>query len=1549
MMSIGLSESETRDRLAQFNHHAKSFGLTVACINSPCNVTVSGEEELIDILKSHLDGDKVFARKLRVPLAYHSGQMQTISEKYASLMGSLSKPENSSGGDPVPMLSSVTGNAVSGSSLVDPAYWVRNMVSPVRFSQAVSAMCSASPATITKKLDMSHLLVPVVDQLLEIGPHAVLQGPLRDILGSLPERTKRPAITYSSALRRGQKATDTLLGTIGSLFCKGVPVDLRTVNEPNTKGPIHQLPSRTLLTNLPEYPFDHSRRYWHESRLSRNYTLRSEPPSELVGVTSRDSKIKWRHFLRRSESPWIEHHVVNGKVVYPAAGMLAMGIEAARQIVAGTPGMIARGYTLRDVRFENPLDLSVNPNVLEVQTSLTPISAASASNNTGPMFDFIIESFGESDEPRVNCRGVVSVEVPSGTSTWSETMAEEERRRMACELLEAVKACDMAVDSKHMYDFLEASGYGYGRTFQRSREQRCSRHHPKRAAARISMFSSSPQPHIIHPATLDAVVQLCFTCLSSGGQEPMATGIPSRLGSMWVAASGLSLPAPPEETDTLTGVVSLTKATSRTHLYSGAMLGNGHNETTPPDVMLWYDDLEMTDISSAVSPRTASSKPDQQFCMTISTQVAIDKLTSQEKCDLLQSMHPEAEDVSQLHRDLEVLAALSLDEMTSTVDTRHINDRGDWARRYWNWAEYHLSRFRRDPAWDDPESVFGKARRSLPELRERLSSTSSGIGKAYAAVSLNLHRMLEGKIAPLELLMPSGLLDGFYAEGNTYRSGTLASSYLSLVAHQKPDLRIIEVGGGTASTTKIMVPALSDSASGSLRCARYDFTDISPGFLENAREAFTKYQSKMTFGTLNVENDPVPQGYEEAAYDVVIADNVLHATLDLSKTLRNVRKLLKPGGKVFLHEWFRADGWSTGFIFGLLSGWWLGADTGREMSPNVSVEEWDSLLKEAGFTGVDEVLRDFDEDGSYDQAYLVATAAPIPADRDPKTSVTLVVGPSAVSETQDKLIKSISGPLTAQFGTPPVVLSLEEAALGDRSYGPDDIVVCLVDYGSSSPFLADINEARWHSLQDLVRSCRRILWVSSGGGQSPHPDQGILSGLARTLRLEHYELQLVTLALEPPAILDEARNTKAVRHLTQVTREMALTGLRENYEQEYTEIAGRLHIHRLVEADRTTETLQQKLAGTQVVSRPVGEVRFDTTPTDDTPEGIRYAESSAVDEQEDISADAVEIAVRAASLQSLERAAALGWDGVTEKQPPAPAFCDYYTGTVLRAGASSGFGPGDHVLATSRGPFRSHVQLSSECVASLALEVPFSAACASASPATTAYNALVEIGRVRPSDSVLVHDISSPIGKAAARLLARVGVKEIWATAADEDDCRAAVEQLGYKRNHVLPKSWFDSPSLLASRWKQAFDIVLMPYANADSLPLAMSCVRPGGHYIVMRTGIPRLGTAQQMQGVPASVSLSIIQHGSERPSADALRHAAAEAAVEPTCAWTREFSAPELSAAFSLLRTMDEKERIVIQLNESDMVEVSDFGLSGSCGGLPVRPPHEPLTDDLI
>jgi SAM-dependent methyltransferase len=80
----------------------------------------------------------------------------------------------------------------------------------------------------------------------------------------------------------------------------------------------------------------------------------------------------------------------------------------------------------------------------------------------------------------------------------------------------------------------------------------------------------------------------------------------------------------------------------------------------------------------------------------------------------------------------------------------------------------------------------------------------------------------------------------------------------------------------------------------------------------------------MRFKTLDIEQDPGLEGYECETYDMVVAFLVLHATKDLSASLKNVRKLLKPGGKLVLVEITRPGAIRTTFVFGLFEGWWRG-------------------------------------------------------------------------------------------------------------------------------------------------------------------------------------------------------------------------------------------------------------------------------------------------------------------------------------------------------------------------------------------------------------------------------------------------------------------------------------------------------------------------------------------------------------------------------------------------------------------------------------------------
>jgi hypothetical protein len=69
-----------------------------------------------------------------------------------------------------------------------------------------------------------------------------------------------------------------------------------------------------------------------------------------------------------------------------------------------------------------------------------------------------------------------------------------------------------------------------------------------------------------------------------------------------------------------------------------------------------------------------------------------------------------------------------------------------------------------------------------------------------------------------------------------------------------------------------------------------------------------------------VEGDPVAQGYAAGTYDVVLATNVLHATSDMTRTLRACKALLRHGG--LLGRWRNRRQWPATIeaILSLL--WW---------------------------------------------------------------------------------------------------------------------------------------------------------------------------------------------------------------------------------------------------------------------------------------------------------------------------------------------------------------------------------------------------------------------------------------------------------------------------------------------------------------------------------------------------------------------------------------------------------------------------------------------------
>ena len=303
MASVGLSEDAANTYLSRLVNDFGAAEVVVGCVNSPKNVTLTGDRTQINAIESWLREDSVFVRRLPVDVAYHSPQMNAIAEEYLAQIKHLEAGQTTR----ITMVSSVTGVKIQSRELCHGEYWVRNMLSPVQFSKALTQICTPPVKKPPKRLGQPLEYNIATSDILEVGPHSALRGPIREILTTIG---KVNDISYHASLVRNTSKARTFLETMGRLHCSGYQVDLLVVNK------LTVTPSkfRPVSIDLPEYPFNHSQSHWLESRLSRGIRFRKHAKLDLLGVPSPDwnpLEPQWRNVIRSNEIPWIEDHKVN--------------------------------------------------------------------------------------------------------------------------------------------------------------------------------------------------------------------------------------------------------------------------------------------------------------------------------------------------------------------------------------------------------------------------------------------------------------------------------------------------------------------------------------------------------------------------------------------------------------------------------------------------------------------------------------------------------------------------------------------------------------------------------------------------------------------------------------------------------------------------------------------------------------------------------------------------------------------------------------------------------------------------------------------------------------------------------------------------------------------------------------------------------------------------------------------------------------------------------------------------------------------------------------
>ncbi|MFI9237612.1 SDR family NAD(P)-dependent oxidoreductase [Streptomyces sp. NPDC053079] len=269
-------------------------GLTVACVNTGRDVTVSGPADRLAALADELARDGVACTVLDVDYAFHSPAMDPVRPPLtAALAGLRPTPVR------IPMVSTVTGGAVEGTEL-DAAYWWRNVREPVLFAPAVQ-----------------YLLGRGYDVFVDIGPHPVLRPYLR----RLTEKRTAPVAVVPTLAKDagGPAALDT---AVAALAAAGADL----------AWDVH-FPVPGRVAGLPAYPWQRQR-HWNGSPGAWAGNFRDGGVDHpLLGDRMPLYEPTWRGAVEPVLVPWLADHRVGGSVVVPATGYAEMALAAGRRVL----------------------------------------------------------------------------------------------------------------------------------------------------------------------------------------------------------------------------------------------------------------------------------------------------------------------------------------------------------------------------------------------------------------------------------------------------------------------------------------------------------------------------------------------------------------------------------------------------------------------------------------------------------------------------------------------------------------------------------------------------------------------------------------------------------------------------------------------------------------------------------------------------------------------------------------------------------------------------------------------------------------------------------------------------------------------------------------------------------------------------------------------------------------------------------------------------------------------------------------------------------------
>ncbi|ENH63773.1 Lovastatin nonaketide synthase [Fusarium oxysporum f. sp. cubense race 1] len=865
--------------------------IQVAARNSSSSITLSGDEDaIVEAIETFKDEGK-FARQLKVDTAYHSSHVLPCAKPYLEAMESCQI--ESAIPTATKWYSSVHDGQVMTAELLTPQYWVDNMTSAVLFSPAVEhAWQEGGP----------------YDLIIEVGPHPVLKTPcldtLEDMIGDRPP--------YSGVLGRGKDDIQQFSNGLGFIWTQLGAGSVTFERFEKVASDSKTVPS--FIHDLPNYPFDHARQFMSMSRVSGWYNSMQEAPHPILGRRCHDREtsqtIQWRNVLNPKEIPWLHGHQIQGQIIFPATGYISMAVEAVNIIAESNLGLV----TIEDLRIGRALAFSDDDASVESMFDLRIISRSDK--------EIEAEFSCYSGLPQNHTTSMVLNATAHVKASLSVPTAHE---------LPNIKVDDFnlrEVEVDRFYDFLGRLGYNYSWPFHGTTSIRRKANF---ATGTLEDQSGSEWEDqlLVHPGMLDTSLQTTFAAFCCPGDERMwALHLPTSFRSIVINPYFTSAGIGKQKSFQYQSVAIEERKASKVIVELNLL-----SEETG-DTFLQIEGMELVPFSPATPENDAVLFSRFDY-----------RLASPDG-ELTAAEYSFRDEDYKMALDSERIAFYYLRRLVETITPEEKANTLPHYRHLVDWAAHVV-----------PQVIDGRNPHIPPSAQKDTHEDIQNILKKHyervdvrllESVGENLPQVIRESGNILEHMTKDGMLDDVYEEGfgldlvNKYIAHMTAQ-----IAHRYPRMNILEIGAGTGGSTREILPRLGSAFS------TYTYTDVSGGFFDTAQDRFQDFADRMIFKTFDMNISPGSQGFTEGTYDLVIASNVLHATLELEDMMKHVRSFLKPGGFLIILETVNNDCLRVGLPMGSLPGWWLGAEHGRRWGPTLTLPQWDSLLWKCGFGGID--------------------------------------------------------------------------------------------------------------------------------------------------------------------------------------------------------------------------------------------------------------------------------------------------------------------------------------------------------------------------------------------------------------------------------------------------------------------------------------------------------------------------------------------------------------------------------------------------------------------